>query len=185
MERRWSLGGLAVVMAALTGCAVAEAPVATDVVLIDTDGERLDLDAALARGEHVALVFWQTWCESCAREAPTVAEARRRWGQRLRFVGVVPGRDADVDDAEVARVRAAWGYDFPQVRDRDLSLARRFGVEGTPTIVVLGAEGRVRYRGSRAPADWEALQGAPLDAPIAQAACEDGVCPLPASPDAQ
>lgn len=157
----------------LGACAAPQpAPARADLKVVDLAGETHDLDAALARGEAVALVFWQTWCTSCAGEAPAIVEARQRHGERLRFVGVVPGRDADVDDAEVARVRDAWGYDFPQVRDRDLSLTRRFGVTGTPTIVVLGPGSAVRYTGHRPPDDWKALEGAPIS-------CEGGVCPLP------
>jgi thiol-disulfide isomerase/thioredoxin len=147
--------------------------------LVDTDGHPQDLDAALARDEAVAFVVWQTWCHSCASEAPAIAEAARRHGGRLRFVGVIPGKDADVDPAEVASVRSAWGYAFPQVRDPDLSLCKRLGVKGTPTIVVLGRGGAVRYDGHRAPADWAALEGAPV---ASVSSCEGGVCPLPERP---
>lgn len=149
--------------------------------LVDTDGHTQDLEAALGRDEAVAFVVWQTWCHSCAEEAPAIAEAARRHAGRLRFVGVVPGSPADVDLAEVARVRAAWGYDFPQVRDPDLSLCERLGVKGTPTIVVLGRGGAVRYDAHRPPADWTALEGAPVAATTSSQdpACKDGVCPLP------
>jgi FAD:protein FMN transferase len=164
---------------ALAACAAPgpAPPPARELKVVDTDGVAHDLDAALARGEAVALVFWQTWCGSCAQEAPAIVEAQRAHGARLRFVGVVPGRDDVVDDAEVARVRAAWGYAFPQVRDRDLALSRRFGVEGTPTIVVLGEGGAVKYSGHRPPPDWAPLLGAPVEAE-----CEGGVCPMPQDP---
>ncbi len=156
----------------------ASAPVQTaGLRLVDTDGHPQDVDAALARDEAVAFVVWQTWCHSCAEEAPAIAEAARRHAGKLRFVGVVPGKEADVDPAEVARVRTAWGYDFPQVRDPDLSLCARLGVKGTPTIVVLGRGGAVRYTGHRPPADWKALEGAPVAAD--DPACPGGVCPLP------
>jgi len=133
--------------------------VPADVALprVDLAGEPLDLDAALARGEPVAFVFWQTWCASCRAEAPAVARAAATHGERLRFVGVVPGRDDAVDVAEVEATRAAWGYDLPQVRDRDLALSRALGVRGTPTIVVLGPDREVRYHAHRPPADWAAL----------------------------
>jgi len=173
--REWFL----VVALVVSGCASAEvapAPARTDLKVVDTDGGAHDLDAALARGEAVALVFWQTWCPSCAGEAPAIVEAQREHADRIRFFGVVPGRDADVDEAEVARVRAAWGYAFPQVRDRDMSLTRRFGVQGTPSIVVLGAGGAVRYSGHRPPEDWGPLGGTPFG-------CEGGVCPLPTGED--
>lgn len=173
--REWLLLGSLFTASALAGCASGQAspaPARADLKVVDLEGAPHDLDAALARGEAVALVFWQTWCPSCAGEAPVIVEAQRQHAGRIHFFGVVPGRDADVDDAEVARVRAAWGYTFPQVRDRDLSLSRRFEVKGTPTIVVLGAGGAVRYTGHRPPEDWGALAGAPFE-------CEGGVCPMP------
>lgn len=168
------------VLVLLAGCAGSQpAPVSPEVPLALTamDGQRLELDAGLARGETVALVFWQTWCAPCAREAPQVVEALRAHGERIRFVGVVPGRDADVDDAEVRRVAARWGYDaFPQVRDRDLRLIDGLGVAGTPTLLVLGRDRQVLYRGHRPPERWDEYHGA---APAPSAECQDGVCPLP------
>lgn len=184
-------------LALLAGCAAprpgpAAGPGAGDAPLAvtDLDGGRHDLEQALERGEHVALVFWQTWCASCREEAPAVAAAAREHGQGLRFVGVVPGRDDVVDDAEVRATIAAWGYGgFPQVRDRDLRLTRLLDVRGTPTIVVLARGRRVLYRGHRPPASWQALRGAAPAAPSPGASaagdaqgCEDGVCPLPPPP---
>lgn len=169
------------------GCAGAPAPrePAAPISLAVTamDGSVVDLDAALARGETVALVFWQTWCESCKSEAPAVAEAARTHGSRIRFVGVVPGKDETVDDAEVRKVTASWAYDaFPQVRDRDLGLSREFDIRGTPTILVLGKGRRVLFSGHRAPKDWTTLRGLEISAALpdgSASGCKDGVCPLP------
>jgi thiol-disulfide isomerase/thioredoxin len=148
--------------------------------LPDTAGREHDVDAALGRGETVALVAWQTWCPSCRGEAPEVVEAARRHGDAIRFFGLVPGKPGTVDDREVEATAAAWGYAFPQLRDRDLAACRALGIEGTPTIVVLGPDRAVRYRGHRSPADWGALRGAPLGstAPVGSD-CPGGVCPLP------
>ena len=45
---------------------------------------------------------------------------------------------------------------YPQVRDRDLALTDTFDVRGTPTVVVIGLDGAVAYRGHELP-DWEAF----------------------------
>lgn len=147
------------------GCAGAppEKPAGGEpLVVTDMAGVSHDLDAALARGETVALVFWQTWCGSCAREAPRLVEAVKEHGPKILFLGVVPGKPETVDEAEVRRVARRWGYEaFPQVRDRDLGLSQRLQVEGTPTIVVLGKERRVLYHAHRPPQDWASFHGAP------------------------
>jgi thiol-disulfide isomerase/thioredoxin len=149
--------------------------------LTDMQGRCHDLEAGLARGETVALVFWQTWCKSCRKEAPELARAVRDHGEKIRFVGVVPGRDDTVDDGEVRKTAAEWGYDaFPQVRDRDLALTRSLKVKGTPTILVLGKGKEELFRAHRAPKSWETLEGVIVAAaPTNSADCKDGVCPLP------
>ncbi|MFQ5655637.1 MAG: TlpA family protein disulfide reductase, partial [Planctomycetota bacterium] len=79
------------------------------------------------------------------------------WEDAIQFVGVIPGPDENVDEEEVRRLAKSFRLPYPQARDRDLSLTRRFGVRGTPTIIVLGPGGVVRYRGHSLPADLEAL----------------------------
>ncbi len=148
----------------------------------DRAGTVQDLDAALARGERVALVFWQTWCESCREEAPAIAAAAAAQGGRIRFVGVVPGSRETVKEEEVSATAEAWGYSFPQVRDYDLAWSKALGVRGTPTIVVLGQGREVLYREHRPPADWSAFAGLALEAKAhSDPECEGGVCPLPDS----
>jgi len=200
VKTAWTMAACALALA-LSGCAADGArpePVPGEVSLDreDTDGKRHDLEGALARGETVAFVFWQTWCESCAEEAPLIKAAAAQEQGKIHFVGVVPGKAETVDEAEVEQVRARWGYDFPQLRDADMSLTKALGVKGTPTIVVLGSERTVLYHAHRPPADWASLRGksfAASDEPGAElsqpdlggqgagAECKDGVCPLPAN----
>jgi len=133
---------------------VTHTDVAVPLVVTDMDGGTHDLDEALQAGRPVALIFWQTWCASCIEEAPQLAADARAHGDEILFVGVVPGPDDYVDDGEVEQMAAKLGLPYPQVRDRDLSLSRRFEVKGTPTIVVLGKGGRILYNGHRPPEDW-------------------------------
>ncbi|MEZ6187155.1 MAG: TlpA disulfide reductase family protein [Planctomycetota bacterium] len=183
---RSSAPSLALIALALSlGCASPEpAPAkAADPVQVGTlhalNGVSYDVDQALARGETVALVFWQTWCESCEKEAPLVAQAAKEHTGKIRFFGVVPGKDETVKESEVLAVADTWGYaTFPQVRDRDLSLTQKLGVKGTPTIVVLGKGSEVLFNGHRPPQDWSRLEGVTFD-PDTAGGCEGGVCPLP------
>lgn len=164
------MGGLrsaaAVLGLVLAACASsgggAPAPTAVRVpaplVITDMDGAVHDLDAELARGKAVVLVWWQTWCASCKAEAPALAAAARAHADRVSFVGIVPGTDEHVDDGEVRQVARDLGLPYPTVRDRDLALTSAFVVQGTPTIVVLeGAPARVVWSGHRVPPDFGAF----------------------------
>lgn len=129
----------------------------TRLVVSDMDGNTADLSRTMEAGKPVALVFWQTWCASCLAEAPELVEAARMYGDEIAFFGVVPGPDDTVDDGKVREVAGRLGLSYPQIRDRDLALTRRFSVEGTPTILVLESEGKLLYRGHRVPDDWSSL----------------------------
>jgi thiol-disulfide isomerase/thioredoxin len=130
-------------------------------VLLDMDGRTHDADALLAAGRPVVLVFWQTWCPSCKREAPELAHAVKQYGDSIDFFGVISGPDDVVDDTKVLRVAEEWGHRHPQIRDRDLTLTKRFKVVGTPVIIVLGRDAQELFRGYRLPEDWSVFLGPP------------------------
>jgi len=133
--------------------------ISTNLALPEADlrGAPLDLEAELGAGRPVVLVFWQTWCASCRREAPEMAAAARTFEGRFRFVGVVPGGTDYVDPEELLRTAEEWGLPYAQVQDTDLTLTHALDVRGTPTIVVLGRGKEILYRGHKAPESWEAL----------------------------
>lgn len=144
-------GALAVLLFATWAPCVA----AESLELVDMNGGRHDADALIEAGHPVVLIFWNTWCRSCKGEAPKIARAAEEYGETLRFFGVISGPDRVIDDEKVRRVAREWGYSHPQVRDRDLALAKRFRIFGTPVVIVLGDGGRELYRGFRLPDDWD------------------------------
>ena len=123
----------------------------------DMAGKSHDVDTLLRQGQSVALIFWQTWCKPCLREMPELVKADLQHSPRLSFYGIISGPDKDVDEARVKTIVGRFGVRYPQVRDRDLRLSKIFGVEGTPTIVILGSGGSVLYRGHRLPDNWAAF----------------------------
>jgi len=161
MMNKQLLAALCLLLGACASAAREEASVPPvddgPLVVQDMRGNELDLDATIASGKTVALVFWQTWCKSCIAEAPKLASAAATYSREVQFIGVVPGTNDAVDDAEVTRVAAQLGLTYPQVRDRDLRLTERFAIEGTPTIIALGAGGEEVFRGHRPPKSWRKL----------------------------
>jgi thiol-disulfide isomerase/thioredoxin len=123
----------------------------------DVDGESIHLGALAETGKPTAVIFWQTWCAPCLRETPRLAKAAKEWGDRITFVGVVPGPDSSVREDEVRRLAEEHALPYPQVRDRELAWSKAFQVQGTPTIFVLDREGHVLFSGHRSPGDWGAF----------------------------
>jgi cytochrome c biogenesis protein CcmG/thiol:disulfide interchange protein DsbE len=94
-------------------------------------------------GHPVVLSFWASWCPPCRREAPFLRTAWNTYrADGVAFLGV-DHRDARSAGLSFAR-RLAIPY--PSVFDAGGELARRYGLFGIPTTLVIRPDGRIAYR---------------------------------------
>ncbi len=132
--------------------------------LANLDGQPVSLSQQ--KGKVVLLYFWATWCPYCAKELPTAIEQAYRERKDQGFTVLA------VNIQESRNKVAAWikerGLTVPVVLDTDGDVISRYRVRATPTIVLIGRDGRMvgRAVGMR---PWEAPTGrALLDALMAQ-----------------
>jgi thiol-disulfide isomerase/thioredoxin len=110
-----------------------------DLPLVASAGQRFQLGAA--RGMPVVIEAFTSWCSACERAAPRLAEAAKAERQRdVRFVGVSLDESADA----AHRAKVDWNMPYEVALD-DGSFGRSFSIKLLPTLVVIDAEGRVRY----------------------------------------
>ena len=104
------------------------------------------LASADLQGQVSMLTFWATWCTACSLEMPTVAAVEERFaGTDLHIYGV--NRDEGSGQARTELVEAYLrdkGIGFPQIYD-DGRMARAFGVQAIPHMVLVDRRGHVRY----------------------------------------
>ena len=93
-----------------------------------------------ARGRPVVVNVWASWCPPCRAEAPLLARAARAYKGRVVFVGVV-SRDSP---GAASKFIHHYALDYPNVIDRDNTIAPFLGVRGLPTTLVFGPDGRLR-----------------------------------------
>ena len=137
----------------LTSNTYAEVPL-SNLVFSDMAGKSYDLEQLNASGKSVVFVYWQPWCAPCKREAPEIVKAATAHAEQLQFFGVVSGKDELVDAKHVQTFIEKSGFTFPQVRDKDLAMAKEMNIAGTPTVIIVGKGNQVLYRGHRPPKDW-------------------------------
>lgn len=113
------------------------------------------------RGKYVLLAFWATWCKPCLEETPHLKAAYEAFGKDERFVMVGLSLDEDVDAARqyVARQGLGWIQGFLG-QNGEIPPLRDFGVQGIPSIWLIGPDGRVVAKDLRGTAIKEAVERA-------------------------
>ena len=112
------------------------------------------LSRASLSGKPMLLVFWNTWCATCASELPRLNLMAQKFGPgRLTVLAVNTG----LNDTE-GKARAYWkkyGYTFPAGYDHSFNMGESFRVIGVPTVILVDAQGFVRYSHTSMPRDLE------------------------------
>ncbi|PRQ08681.1 TlpA family protein disulfide reductase [Enhygromyxa salina] len=102
---------------------------------------------AQLEGQVSLLTFWATWCHACGLEMPTVAAIERGYAAEPGFAVYGVNRDSGEIKARrkiVAAYLADRELGFPQIYD-DGQLARAFGVEQIPYMVLVDKHGNARH----------------------------------------
>ncbi len=118
--------------------------------MVDIHGQRWT--SAALKGRVVVLNFWATWCGPCKEEMPSLQALHKAQGQ-IQSLGpsdaspaVVIGINVKETPSTVRRFMAAQQLDLPVVLDPQGDLTRQWGVRIYPTTVLIGPDGRARWR---------------------------------------
>lgn len=111
------------------------------------DGQRIERSSTT--GTPTLLVFWASWCGPCRREAEEIRGIVDSYGSRVQVVSVNSGEDP----TKVRLTAREWGLTWPVGLDPRGSVSRTFEVDALPLVLVLDADGLVRFRGNGLPSD--------------------------------
>ena len=105
-----------------------------------------ELPSALSayKGKLVYLDFWASWCGPCAESFPWLNRMQEKYGADLVVVGANVDTDARAADTFLKKHPAR----FEIVRDPAGALAEHYRIEGMPSSVLLGPDGRVLHQHS-------------------------------------
>lgn len=131
---------------------------APDFELKDLDGRTHSL-AQLRNNGPVLLIFWATECVYCHALLSDFKTAHSRYAPRgLTLAGINIGGEHNVEvKAYVTDNEVPWLILSDRVANLDVAEAYR--VLGTPTVVLVGADGEVLFYGHRMPDLEKFLEG--------------------------
>ncbi len=124
------------------------------------DGTPVTLSDHLGK-KPLHLIFWATWCPNCLKEIPEINRLQERLGNRLAILAINVGIDDSI--GAVRRYQEEHDMKYPVIFDADSTITRTYGIVGTPTQLLIGTDGVIRYRSSQTPksddieAHWDIL----------------------------
>lgn len=114
--------------------------------LHDLSGHAVDLAAIASSHRATVLVWWGSTCPCVARYHQRVVALRGEFpSSDVAMLSVAS--NVDDDHAVLQQAQAAGRIPLPLMHDPDGALAKHFGVQTTPTAVLLDSTGTVRYLG--------------------------------------
>ena len=92
-------------------------------------------------GTPMVINMWASWCGPCKAEAPDLAAAAARYGDRVQFLGV------DVlDNRGDAQGFAIEHWPYPSVFDPSGAIMTHLGITGPPATFFYAADGSLVQR---------------------------------------
>ena len=102
------------------------------------------------RGKYVLLDFWATWCGPCRGETPNLKAVYEKYGKREDFLMIGLSLDTEVDKplAYAKENGCVWVDGFLGDWGKD-KVTKKYGVQGIPSIFLIGPDGKVVADGLR------------------------------------
>jgi thiol-disulfide isomerase/thioredoxin len=153
-----SLAALAIAAASVTSPLIAQdlgievGARAPAVTVQSLDGKAIDLGNYIGK-TPMLIEFWATWCPNCRELMPTLLEAEKKYGQKVKFVALAVAINQSPE--KVRRFLAAQPLPHDTFYDTDGKAAGAFDAPATSYVVVLDRTGRVVYTGLGAKQDLE------------------------------
>ena len=156
------LAVLAVAYWRLHGSQAAVTPVKAPTKLLAVGDAAPAFDIRTATGEVTSSQFagkawlvevFAVWCPHCQREAPTLTDLQKKYGQRLAVIGIVGspfGFDGTtpVSAGDVTKFASDYSAGYPLGFDVTGANPNPYLREGYPSLTLVAPDGKVAWAGS-------------------------------------
>jgi thiol-disulfide isomerase/thioredoxin len=114
------------------------------VIVHSLDGRPVDLGQYIGKSPML-IEFWATWCPNCRELMPTLLDAERKYGKRVKFIALAVAINQSPE--RVRRFLAAHPLPHDTFYDTEGKAAGAFDAPATSYVVILDKTGKVVYTG--------------------------------------
>ena len=108
------------------------------------DGKSVDLGQYIGK-TPMLIEFWATWCPNCRELMPTLLDAEKKYGKRVKFVALAVAINQSPE--RVRRFLAAHPLPHDTFYDTEGKAAGAFDAPAASYVVILDKTGKVVYTG--------------------------------------
>src|SRR3954447_6083078 len=105
------------------------------------DGNQFKARVAGLKGYPVVVNIWGSWCIPCRQEFPVFQRVAAKNGKHVAFVAI----DTQDPTSDAKKFLAEHPLTYPSYQDLDGSLAKGFGIIGTPSTIYYDKNGKQAY----------------------------------------
>jgi thiol-disulfide isomerase/thioredoxin len=108
------------------------------------DGKTIDIGSYIGKSPML-IEFWAFWCPNCKELEPSLMALQKKYGSKVRFVGVAVSVNETLDRVKAYTTRR--GYAHQTVYDDKGEATEAYDVPATSYVVVVDGTGTVVYTG--------------------------------------
>lgn len=107
-----------------------------------SDGQKVNLEEL--KGKVVIVTFWATWCGPCMKEIPMLSSIQKKVGTDDLQVIAISYHESKKLFRQVSKALE----DNPMIFsfDKNSKIAKKYGVESIPHMVIVGRDGLVKAK---------------------------------------
>lgn len=113
-------------------------------IVKDMKGKPVNLGAYVGK-TPMLIQFWATWCGNCKQLQPAILAAQKKYGARVRFIGVAVSVNQSPERVRLYAAKHKLRHEI--LYDDEGSATDAYDVPATSYIVVVNKQGKVVYTG--------------------------------------
>lgn len=113
-------------------------------IVQDMNGKPVNLASYIGK-TPMLIEFWATWCENCKHLEPALLSAQKKYGKKVRFMGIAVSVNQSPQRVKLYAARHGLKHDI--LYDHAGEATDVYEVPATSYIVVINKKGTVVYTG--------------------------------------